>query len=142
MRAEIDSFMLSSELSLPHDPSNHVSYIDTWVKVLEDDPSEIFKASTDAEDIKGYTMQYDRVQEQMIDMIQEHRDGWEEYKQIYAEKYGNGLGEKNETSQEAFQSKDEIREPAVSRDIDLTRDLKDACEKLSLIHISEPTRPY
>lgn len=138
LRAEIASFMLSSELSLPHDPSNHISYIDTWVKVLEDDPSEIFKASRDAEDIKGYTMQYDRVQEQMLEIIQEHRDGWEEYKQIYAEKYGNGLGEKNEPSQEAFQSKDEIREPAVSRDIDLTRDLKDACEKQGLVMSSDP----
>ncbi|MBN2769042.1 MAG: DUF1738 domain-containing protein [Campylobacterales bacterium] len=48
LRAEIASFMLSSQLGVDYDPSNHYAYIDSWVQILEDTPKEIFQASADA----------------------------------------------------------------------------------------------
>lgn len=59
LRAEISSYMMSGELELPHDPSNHVSYIEHWIKKLEDDPTEIYRATKDADQIKDYTLAFD-----------------------------------------------------------------------------------
>lgn len=60
LRAEIYSFMASAELEIPYDPSQHMGYVDHWVKKLEDDPSEIMAASKDANTILDYTLAFDR----------------------------------------------------------------------------------
>lgn len=54
LRAEIASLMLSAELGLPHDPSQHASYVASWVKVLKKDPLEIFRAASDAQKIHTF----------------------------------------------------------------------------------------
>lgn len=54
LRAEIASMMLSADLGLAHDPSNHVAYVKFWIEALEADPKEIFRASRDAEAIRNY----------------------------------------------------------------------------------------
>lgn len=51
LRAEIASLMLSSDLGLPHDPGQHASYVASWIKVLQKDPLEIFRAAADAQRI-------------------------------------------------------------------------------------------
>ncbi|MGD9950247.1 MAG: zincin-like metallopeptidase domain-containing protein [Desulfobulbus sp.] len=56
LRAEIASWMLSQELGLPHQPNQHVSYVENWVSVLKKDPQEIMRACRDAEKIKEYVM--------------------------------------------------------------------------------------
>lgn len=65
LRAEIGSYMLCSNLSLDFDPGNHNAYIKSWVKNLEDQPNEIFKAASDA----GKIMQY--LQDLSIDRSKE-----------------------------------------------------------------------
>ena len=54
LRAEISSFMFNSELGLGHDPDQHVAYVGAWIKVLKEDPNEIFRAARDAEKIRDY----------------------------------------------------------------------------------------
>ena len=54
LRAEIASFMLGEELGVGHDPSNHAAYVKSWIKVLQDDPKELFRASAAAEKIMDY----------------------------------------------------------------------------------------
>lgn len=54
LRAEIASFMLSSQIGIDFDPSNHHAYINSWVQVLEDTPREIFKACSDAGKITSF----------------------------------------------------------------------------------------
>lgn len=56
LRAEIASWMLNQELGLPHQPDQHVSYVESWVSVLQKDPYEIMRACRDAEKIKEYVM--------------------------------------------------------------------------------------
>jgi len=56
LRAEIASWMLNQQLGLPHQPDQHVSYVDSWVNVLQKDPYEIMRACRDAEKIKEYVM--------------------------------------------------------------------------------------
>lgn len=51
LRAEIASLMLGDQLGIGHDPGQHAAYVKSWVKVLQDDPREIFRAAADAEKI-------------------------------------------------------------------------------------------
>lgn len=71
LRAEIASLMLSQSLSIPFDPGHHAAYVESWVKVLEDDPREIFRAASDAEKIKEFVMAFDLMQEQKIESTQD-----------------------------------------------------------------------
>lgn len=60
LRAEIASMMLGQELQIGHDPSQHVAYLQSWVKVLEEDPKEIFRATRDADKIMDYVLELNR----------------------------------------------------------------------------------
>jgi putative DNA primase/helicase len=76
LRAEIASLMLGDELSIGHDPTQHVAYVKSWIKVLENDPKEIFRAATAAEKIKDYVLTLAQQQrhdtEQEPDRVQTH----------------------------------------------------------------------
>lgn len=54
LRAEIASYMLSATLGVAHDPSQHVSYIDSWIRHLRNDANEIFRAARDAQVMHDY----------------------------------------------------------------------------------------
>ena len=62
--AELSSFMLCRELGLarPGLDEQHQAYVGSWLKVLKDDPREIFRAAAQAERAMGYVMQFDRGQ--------------------------------------------------------------------------------
>ncbi len=65
LRAEIGSLMLGGQLGIGHDPSQHVAYIGSWIKALEQDPREVFRAAADAEKIVKMVRSFEveRVQE-------------------------------------------------------------------------------
>ncbi|SHN92240.1 hypothetical protein BHECKSOX_388 [Bathymodiolus heckerae thiotrophic gill symbiont] len=54
--------MVGSELGTGHDPSQHTSYVKSWVKVLKDNPREITEASKDAEKIASLVLSYEKEQ--------------------------------------------------------------------------------
>jgi putative DNA primase/helicase len=51
IRAEIASFMLAAELGLGYDPQFSIGYVNSWIKVLSDNPQEIIKATGDSSKI-------------------------------------------------------------------------------------------
>ena len=69
LRAEIASYMLSSKLGIDFNPEQHHAYIDNWVSILEDKPSEIFKASADASKIVTFItgLQHQQEEKQILD---------------------------------------------------------------------------
>lgn len=69
LRAEIASWMLNQELGLPHQPDQHISYVDSWVAVLQKDPHEIIRACRDAEKIKEYVMELEQKKEQTTEPL-------------------------------------------------------------------------
>ena len=71
LRAEIGSLMLGTEIGIGHDPSRHASYVASWVKALENDPQEIFRAAGDAEKITAMLRGFDRTQAQAEEQTQE-----------------------------------------------------------------------
>jgi putative DNA primase/helicase len=56
LRAEIASMILGDELGIGHDPGQHAAYVGSWIKVLQDDPLEVFRAAADAEKIQDYVL--------------------------------------------------------------------------------------
>jgi len=67
LRAEIASMLLSGELGIGHDPGQHVAYVNSWIKALQEDPTEIFRAAADAEKIQDYVLALSQQQK----MVQE-----------------------------------------------------------------------
>ncbi len=63
LRAEIASMLLSGELGISHDPGQHVAYVSSWIKALQEDPTEIFRAAADAEKIQEYVLALSQQQE-------------------------------------------------------------------------------
>lgn len=64
LRAEIASLMLGERLEIGHDPGQHAAYVASWIKALEDDPREIFRAAADAEKINSYVLAFELEQQQ------------------------------------------------------------------------------
>ena len=71
LRAEIGSLMLGEQLGIGHDPSQHVAYVASWIKALEEDPREVFRAAADAEKIAKLVLSYELGQEQASDNTQD-----------------------------------------------------------------------
>lgn len=64
LRAEIASLMLGERLEIGHDPGQHSAYVGSWIKALQEDPREIFRAAADAEKIAGYVQGLTQQREQ------------------------------------------------------------------------------
>lgn len=73
LRAEIASMILGDELGIGHDPGQHVAYVGSWIKALQDDSLEVFRASADAEKIHDYVLAFEQkqVQEQTQQQTQQ-----------------------------------------------------------------------
>ncbi|MEX3547661.1 MAG: zincin-like metallopeptidase domain-containing protein [Burkholderia sp.] len=76
LRAEIASMILGDELGIGHDPGQHAAYVGSWIKALQDDPLEIFRAAADAEKIQDYVLglEQKQVQEQTADQRPSHQE--------------------------------------------------------------------
>lgn len=62
LRAEIASMLLGGELGIGHDPGQHAAYVGHWIKVLAQDPMELFRAAADAEKIQDYVLSFSQQQ--------------------------------------------------------------------------------
>jgi antirestriction protein ArdC len=60
LRAEIASLLIGDELRIGHDPSQHTSYVESWISILTDHPFEIHSAAADAEKIFTYLLDLER----------------------------------------------------------------------------------
>lgn len=73
LRAEIASMILGDELGIGHDPDQHASYVQSWIKVLQNDPLEVFRAASDAEKIQTFVLGLEQQQIQTQDQTQQPR---------------------------------------------------------------------
>ena len=58
LRAEIASLMVGDQLSIGYEPERHSAYLSSWLKILKDDPRELFRAARDADAIQSQLMGY------------------------------------------------------------------------------------
>lgn len=54
LRAEIASYMLTTELGLGHYPERHAAYVGNWMRLIEEDRNVLFTAARDAEQIRTW----------------------------------------------------------------------------------------
>lgn len=62
LRAEIASYMLTTELGLGHYPERHASYVGSWMKTIKEDRNALFASARDAENIRTWVMEPDKRQ--------------------------------------------------------------------------------
>ncbi|WP_343870427.1 zincin-like metallopeptidase domain-containing protein, partial [Caenispirillum bisanense] len=62
LRAEMASFLLTTESGLGHYPERHAGYVESWLKVLKDDRNLLFRAARDAETIRAWVLEPERRQ--------------------------------------------------------------------------------
>jgi antirestriction protein ArdC len=67
LRTNLASLLLSKELNLPYELNYHDGFINAWAQVLKEDPSELFKAASDAQKIVDHILGF----EQQIEQKQE-----------------------------------------------------------------------
>lgn len=60
LRAEFSSLFTCAEIGLKYDLDNHASYIQSWIKILKEQPQELFLAVQDANRITAHIKEYDR----------------------------------------------------------------------------------
>jgi antirestriction protein ArdC len=54
LKVELASLLMSQRVGTSHDPSQHHAYIGQWIKLLRDNPGELYQAAKDAEAICEY----------------------------------------------------------------------------------------
>ena len=74
LRAEIASYMVGTEIGVGHDAGMTAAYVESWIKVLEKDPGEIYRAARDADKIAGYVMGLAREREKVAEQTTERTD--------------------------------------------------------------------
>lgn len=92
LRAEISSMIVGDELGIGHDPGQHAAYVGYWIKTLQDDPLELFRAASDAEKIHDYVLAFEHelVHEQQADLRPPHEMTLAEFAgQVTVEKLEN-----------------------------------------------------
>ena len=60
LRAELTSMTVNGVMRLPHQPERHASHVDSWIRVLKNDPEELRRAARDAGAAAEHLLQYDR----------------------------------------------------------------------------------
>ena len=70
LRAEMSAMMTGERVGVGHDGSRGAAYVAGWIKALEEDSTEIYKAAADAQKISDYLMRPIREREQQTE--QEH----------------------------------------------------------------------
>lgn len=83
LRAEIGSYLLGERLEIGHDPGQHMAYIGSWIKTLQEDPREIFRAAADAERIVQFVTGFEH--EQVREQDQQQKPSQEAFMQTTPE---------------------------------------------------------
>ena len=77
LRAEMSTKMTGERVGVGHDGSRGAAYVQGWIKALDQDPKEIYKAAADAQKISDYLLRPIREREQQTE--QKHTQLAEKY---------------------------------------------------------------
>jgi len=56
LRTNIASILISAQLNLPYDPEVHAERLDSFMQLIKDEPTELFKAASDAQKIADFVL--------------------------------------------------------------------------------------
>lgn len=144
LRAELASVFLAAERGIPHDPANHAAYVSSWIKALQDDKNEIFRAAKDAHRATDFllALEMEKSVEEALATAQDPQHRRETSKYVGEYEPGTGtvnIEEKSTAHQERVMapvdrdSADSLAEPKeiteniLDNEVDLTwKDLKES----------------
>ena len=72
LRAEMSAMITGERVGVGHDPGRGAAYVEGWLKALDKDPKEIYKAVADAQKISDYLMRPIREREQATEQEDAH----------------------------------------------------------------------
>ena len=105
LRAEMSAMMTGERVGVGHDGSRGAAYVEGWIKALDQNPKEIYKAAADAQKISDYLMRPIREREQTT--AQEHA--------ALAEKYSARAPPADQPRADAGAAQAHDREAGISR---------------------------
>lgn len=109
LRAEIGSMMLSAELGIGVSIDSHAAYVQSWIKALQDDPREIFRAAAEAEKICDFIMDFELTQEQRLEK-QAGRKSFADVTPFMDDKAQDAVSRKEGTALREVSSPEEVQE--------------------------------
>ena len=145
LRAEIASMILGDELGVGHDPRQHAAYVGSWIKILQDDPLEIFRAAADAERIQEYvlSLEHRQVQEQAIEPTRDESNDDTQKQQlevpVETEKPSNKYDQAVESAR-LREEKIKADPKSTARDISGAREARKLAELLATLNDEELIR--
>lgn len=74
LRAEIAAYAACQRLGVQYDTKQHFGYVNSWIKVLNEDPQEIMRAARDAEKIMEFLKVPEMVHEVIPELTPEERE--------------------------------------------------------------------
>ena len=74
LRAELASFLMAQEFGTGFTPGRHAAYIKSWLRVLREDPKEVFRAGRDAAAIVRYALEVEKTPEKELMAARSQRD--------------------------------------------------------------------
>lgn len=66
LRTNLASLLLSKELNLPYELNYHEGFVSSWAQILKDEPSELFKAASDAQKIVDHILGFEQQIEEKL----------------------------------------------------------------------------
>ncbi|NVK20546.1 MAG: DUF1738 domain-containing protein [Methylocystaceae bacterium] len=118
LRAEMASYMITTELGLGHNPERHAPYIKSWMKAIENDKNILFQAARDAELITEWVLNKEKGLEmaKVATLSKEAQSMQKEEGKSFFQKMADagkslfGANQDNQVPEETNVSKDEFTE--------------------------------
>ena len=130
LRAELCSMFVEREtgVSVSDDHfQNHAAYVQSWIKNLETDPNELYRAARDAENAAEFILQHERKREKAQDQTQEQEN------EAPRERPAKGMSAENQRIVDEVKALNLVEgEPKV-----YPRALKDATYKGEILHVDQ-----
>jgi putative DNA primase/helicase len=145
LRAEITSMILGDELGIGHDPRQHAAYVGSWIKILQDDPLEIFRAAAEAEKIQEYvlSLEHRQVREQAIEPTRDEADDDTRNQQLEVPVETEKPSNEHDQAVEAARLREEkikADPTSTARDISVAREARKLAELLATLNGEELMR--
>jgi Zincin-like metallopeptidase len=125
LRAELASVFLAAERGIPHDPEQHASYVNSWVKTLKEDKHEIFRAAHDASKVTDFLLSLERDKSIADESLAAAPD---------VEANGNGSSRAAQLEEETGRlnrDREDLEEPGVAAENSPTSDLQEIAARES-----------
>lgn len=107
LRAEISSVLICAELGMNYNVQNHANYVNSWIKCLKEDKTELWNAVADSNKVADAILAF-KPQEQILD--KPHEEKLEQKTELETENHSLAQNNVHEIEQEVKHNIQEVKE--------------------------------